>query len=97
MRVTQYQTGRRNLLKSPTIILILANLIFYVITSIGGENYLILLSQVGGLFYQGYYWEIFTSLFVKFGILHLIFNMYGLFYFGWLNEMNFSVGRYLAI
>ncbi len=97
MMVTQYQTGRRSLLKSPTIVLILVNLIFYVITSIGGEDYLILLSQVGGLFYQGYYWQIFTSMFVHFGILHLLFNMYGLFYFGRLNEMNFPLQQYLAI
>lgn len=95
--ITQYQTGRRSLLKSPTIILILANLIVFAITSLGGENYLILLAQVGELFYQGYYWQIFTSMFVHFGILHILFNMYGLFYFGRLNEMNFSVRQYLAI
>jgi rhomboid protease GluP len=97
MMITQYQTGRRSLLKSPTIILILANLIVFAITSLGGENYLILLAQVGELFYQGYYWQIFTSMFVHFGILHILFNMYGLFYFGRLNEMNFSVRQYLAI
>lgn len=95
--ITQYQTGRRSLLKSPTIILILANFIFYAITSVGGENYLILLAQVGELFSRGYYWQIFTSMFVHFSILHILFNMYGLFYFGRLNEMNFSVQQYLAI
>jgi len=57
-----------------------------------------LLAQVGGLFFvQHYYWQLFTSMFVHFSIIHIAFNMYGLYYFGRLNEMHFTVPQYLAI
>lgn len=36
-------------------------------------------------------------MFVHFDILHILFNMYGLYYFGRLNEAHFSVPQYLAI
>jgi len=57
-----------------------------------------LLAQVGDLFFgQHYYWQLLTSLFVHFDILHIVFNMYGLYYFGRLNEVHFSKPQYLAI
>jgi rhomboid protease GluP len=86
------------LLSSPTIVLIIANVLVYVLLLTGGDPMYYLLAQVGELFFQQhYYWQLFTSMFVHFGILHILFNIYGLYYFGRLNEAHFSIPQYLAI
>jgi rhomboid protease GluP len=70
----------------------------FIVLVIGGDPMYYLLAQVGTLFFQQHwYWQLFTSLFVHFDILHILFNMYGLYYFGRLNEEHFSVPHYLAI
>ena len=85
-------------LSSPTIILIIANTLMFIVLVLGGQDMYNLLAQVGTLFFQEHwYWQLFTSLFVHFDILHILFNMYGLYYFGRLNEAHFSVPQYLAI
>ncbi len=87
-----------SLLSSPTILLIIANALSYVLLVIVGDPAYYFLAQEGQLFFQGhFYWQLFTSLFVHFGILHILFNMYGLYYFGRLNEAQYSVPQYLAI
>ena len=94
-----YPMSRRGgFLSSPTIILIIANVLVYIVLLVGGDPMYYLLAQVGDLFFgQHYYWQLFTSLFVHFDILHIAFNMYGLYYFGRLNEVHFSKPQYLAI
>ena len=94
-----FQTGtRRGFLASPTIVLMIVNIVAFVFLMLGGDQVLYLFAQVGGLFFQQhYYWQLFTSMFVHFDILHILFNMYGLYYFGRLNEAHFSVPQYLAI
>ena len=85
-------------LYSPTIILILANSLVFVVLVLGGQDMYTLLAQTNSLVFQEHwYWQIFTSLFVHFDILHILFNMYGLYYFGRLNESHFSVSQYLTI
>lgn len=85
-------------LSSPTILLIIVNTVMFVILVLGGQDAYTLLAQEGTLFFQQHwYWQLFTSLFVHFDILHIAFNMYGLYYFGRLNEVHFSVPQYLAI
>ncbi len=87
-----------SLLSSPTVLLIIANILTYVVLVIVGDPAYYLLAQEGQLFFQQhFYWQLFTSLFVHFGILHILFNMYGLYYFGRLNEGQYSVPQYLAI
>ena len=95
--MTQY--GRpASSLSSPTIILIILNTLMFIVLVIGGQDMYNLLAQVGVSFFQEHwYWQLFTSLFVHFDILHLLFNMYGLYYFGRLNEAHFSLPQYLAI
>lgn len=76
----------------------IVNILMFIVLTIGGQDLYGLLAQVGTLFFQEhYYWQLFTSLFVHFDILHILFNMYGLYYFGRLNEAHFSLTQYLAI
>lgn len=95
--MTQYWKPATSL-SSPTIILIIVNSLVFIVLVIGGDPMYTLLAQVGALFFQEHwYWQLFTSLFVHFDILHILFNMYGLYYFGRLNEEHFSIPQYLAI
>jgi rhomboid protease GluP len=56
-----------------------------------------LLAQENSLVFQGFYWQIFTSMFVHFGVAHILFNMFALYYFGRLNETRFGVLSFLTI
>ena len=78
--------------------MILANIIAYVLLLAGGDAAYYFLAQTGELvLIQGYYWQIFTSLFVHFDISHILLNMIGLYYFGKLNEAHFSNRQFYAI
>ena len=96
--------GRQgSLLSSPTFILILANVLVFIIMVISGDfgdcSSLTcqLLAQSNDLVLKGFYWQLFTSIFVHFGFLHIIFNMFALYYFGRLNETTFSAPKFLTI
>ena len=93
---TYHWYTERNLLSSPTILLIIANVLIFIPISLN-DQLMNLLAQTGNLFFAGAYWQLFTSLFVHFGITHILFNMYGLYYFGRLNEQHFSKAQFLAI
>lgn len=74
---------------TPTYVLVLANSAVYVLTSVMGGNFfvtgnapLLLLGQVNYLVTQGWYWQLFTSMFVHVNILHIASNMFFLFIFG---------------
>lgn len=97
MGMIQYGRSASSL-SSPTVLLIICNLLVFVLLVVGGEDLVYLLAEVGTLFFtEHFYWQLFTALFVHFNILHIVFNMYGLFYFGRLNESHFSKAQYLAI
>lgn len=88
----------RSFWSSPTYVLIVANVIMYVLLLIGGDPAYYFLAQTGELVLgQGYYWQIFTSLFVHFDISHILLNMVGLYYFGKMNESQFSNRQFYAI
>lgn len=89
--------GQRSLLSSPAIALIIVNALVFVVTLVGGDPIVYLLAQQGALVYEGMYWQLFTSMFVHFGFDHIILNMFGLYYFGRLNEAHFSKTQFLAI
>jgi rhomboid protease GluP len=89
---------RKGLLSSPTIVLILLNCLVYVFLLLGGDTAYTFLALSGYAFFQIHaYWQLVSSMFVHFGILHIAFNMYGLYYFGRINENEFSTAQYLAI
>jgi len=104
VRVTLYDPLQRpwdrkgTFWSSPTYVLIAANTIMYVLLVVGGDLAYYFLAQTGELVLgQGYYWQIFTSLFVHFDISHILLNMIGLFYFGKLNEAQFSNRQFYLI
>jgi rhomboid protease GluP len=80
-----------------TYSLIAANVAVYVVLQVGGEPVYSALAQTGATFFAGAYWQVFTAMFVHFDILHIGFNMIGLYYFGKLNEISYSRGEYLAV
>ena len=57
----------------------------------------LLLAQTGELFYAGFYWQPFTAMFVHFDILHILFNMFALVYFGTVVEGSYSRSQYLTV
>ena len=90
---------------SPTILLTLANVIFYIYTSILSGNPLETSRNVSYFLGQynrfvlnrGYYWQLFTSMFVHANIGHLASNMLFLLIFGLRAEGLFTKKEYLAI
>jgi membrane associated rhomboid family serine protease len=46
---------------------------------------------------DGQFWRLFTAMFLHAGLIHIAFNMYGLYLFGYLIENAFSAARFLAV
>ena len=99
------ENKQSSLFDSPTILLTLANVIFYMYTSILSGN-LIEISRPVSFFLgqynkfvleRGYYWQLFTSMFVHANIVHLVSNMIFLLIFGLRAEGLFTKKEYLAI
>jgi rhomboid protease GluP len=89
----------------PTYILIALNIAFYIYTSVAGGdflntsgNMLLLYGQVNDLvLYSGWYYQLFTSMFVHANIAHLAGNMLFLLVFGLRGEEMFSLPEFLLI
>lgn len=85
-----------------TYIIIALNIIVYVYTSVlGGDfietNYDVILQygQVNYLVMNGWYWQLFTAMFVHVNMAHLLGNMFFLLIFGLRAEELFNV-RWLS-
>jgi rhomboid protease GluP len=89
----------------PTIILIALNVAVYIYTSVVGGNFLNTnidimwnYGQVNSLvIYSGYYYQLFTSMFIHADIAHIVGNMLFLLIFGLRGEEMFSLPEYLSI
>ena len=89
----------------PTIILIAFNVAFYFYTSVVGGDILTtninMITQYGQVnylvIYSGYYYQLFTSMFVHANIAHIAGNMVFLLIFGLRGEEMFSLPEYLSI
>jgi len=89
---------------TPTIFLVMANLLVYVYTSVVGGNFietgdsvLYRWGQVNFYVMNGWYWQLLTSIFVHVNIVHLALNMFFLLIFGFRAESLFSPEEYLFI
>jgi rhomboid protease GluP len=89
----------------PTIILIALNVAVYIYTSVAGGNFLntnidlmVQYGQVNRLVIDfGYYYQLFTSMFIHADITHIVGNMLFLLIFGLRGEEMFSLPEYLSI
>ncbi len=82
--------------------LIALNLIvFLVLTAAGGStNQDVLIrygAKVNELISAGEYWRFLSSIFIHIGLIHLIFNLYGLWVLGPFAEIRFGHGRFMAL
>ena len=89
---------------TPTLVLIAANVIVYVYTSLLSGNFvrtsvdvLLFYGQWNLAVFNGYYWQLFTAMFVHFDIVHIGSNMLFLFIFGLRAEELFSTVEYYAV
>jgi rhomboid protease GluP len=87
-----------------TYVLIGLNVAVYVCTSLIGGNFLVTedaviwqYGQVNLLVMKGWYWQLFTSMFIHANITHLFGNMLFLLIFGFRAEELFSGWEYLLI
>jgi rhomboid protease GluP len=89
----------------PTLILIALNVAVYIYTSVVGGDFLntnidlmVQYGQVNSLVIDfGYYYQLFTSMFIHADIAHIVGNMLFLLIFGLRSEEMFSVPEYLSI
>jgi len=89
----------------PTYILILSNSIIYAATAVLSLNPLVIddriLALVGQhnarVLHYGWYWQLFTSLFIHANLLHILGNMFFLLVYGTRTEDLFSDRQYLAV
>jgi rhomboid protease GluP len=88
-----------------TLVLIALNITAYIYTSVAGGDFLHTSNtmiyqwgQVNGLvLVYGWWWQLFTSLFVHANIIHIAGNMLFLLIFGLRGEEMFSLPEYLSI
>lgn len=88
----------------PTVILIAANVVMYLYTSLLSGNFAIMdinvlaeYGQYNVLVFNGAYWQLFTAMFVHVNIVHLASNMLFLFIFGLRAEELFSTAEYYLV
>lgn len=88
----------------PTYIIIALNMIVYAYTSVVGGNFIETndyfiwqYGQVNLLVMNGWYWQLFTAMFIHVNIIHLLGNMFFLLIFGLRAEDMFNIQEYLAI
>jgi len=96
-----FRSSRRFML---TYILVTLNIVAYAYTSVIGGDFvetsfdvILLYGQVNYFVMKGWYWQLFTSMFVHVNIIHLFGNMFFLLVFGLRAEELFSLREYLSI
>lgn len=98
-----FMMKRRSLL-SPTIILVVANVLVYICTSLVGGSFIETDYEVMRTFgqynlnvFEGQYWQLISSMFVHADIIHLGLNMLFLLIFGLRAEELFTTEEYLFV
>jgi rhomboid protease GluP len=98
-----FMMKRRSLL-SPTIILVVANVLVYICTSLVGGSFIETDYEVMRTFgqynlnvFEGQYWQLISSMFVHADIIHLGLNMLFLLIFGLRTEELFTTEEYFFV
>jgi len=88
----------------PTYIIIALNIAVYAYTSVIGGDFIDTnpeviwqYGQVNLLVLNGWYWQLFTAMFIHVDIIHLLGNMFFLLIFGFRAEDMFNIKEYLFI
>jgi membrane associated rhomboid family serine protease len=101
----QEQLSRQPPKSTATLSLLVANVALFVAVALAGGGWIIpnvsteILagSNFGSLTTHGEWWRLVTALFVHFGILHLVFNMWALAAFGGLAERLLGIANFLFV
>ena len=95
---------RASLKLSPTIFLVIINVLVYICTSVIGGDFietntsvLVLIGQYNISVLNGQYWQLLTSIFVHVDISHIALNMLFLIIFGFRAEGLFTTEEYFFI
>lgn len=88
----------------PTYVIIALNIIIYVYPSMlsgnliqTSDDVIFQFGQVNELVMKGWYWQLFTAMFIHIDIVHLLGNMFFLLIFGLKAEELFNIQEYLVI
>ncbi len=89
---------------SPTKILIIANILIYLVTSILSNSYIqtnrdvmIIFGQANFMVLQGHVWQLITSIFIHANLIHLFGNMIFLMIFGLGAEIIYGYRKFFII
>ncbi|MCW3993907.1 MAG: rhomboid family intramembrane serine protease [Candidatus Bathyarchaeota archaeon] len=96
-----YRSSRKPML---TYVIIALNMIFYVYTALLSGDFVVInyhvirdYGQYNLFVLNGWYWQLFTAMFVHVNVVHLLGNMFFLLIFGLRAEELFSVQEYFAV
>lgn len=96
-----YRSSKKSML---TYVIIALNIIFYVYTAVLSGDFVVInyyvirdYGQCNLFVLNGWYWQLFTAMFVHVNIVHLLGNMFFLLIFGLRAEELFSVQEYSAV